>query len=211
MMNTITDQMLRAIMPNLASAKRALYLPHLIVVMPEFEINTRLRAAAFLAQLAHESTELACWEENLNYSAKRLVEVWPKRFPTLSSAAPCARNPQALAEKVYGGRMGNLHPGDGWKFRGRCPIQATGREMYLWLSSVLRMPLVDNPDLLLQPGPGLRAAAAIFAVRKNCNPLADRGDIVQITRAINGGTNGLAERQEYYSRALEVIPKMGRK
>lgn len=212
---TIRTADLALIFPRLPVKKASEYAPLLSAAMTEFEITTTKRAAAFLSQLAHESMELTRWEENLNYSAKRLTQVWPRRFPTLAAAAPYAKRPEALANKTYGGRMGNTRPGDGYKFRGRCPIQATGRGMYAWLELVLDLPLTTNPDLLLQPEHGLRAAAAIFAVEKKLNPVADRLTLTsekkdskvieEITRAINGGLNGLAERREYFTKALRAL------
>jgi putative chitinase len=207
-LDTITAEILRQIMPNLPRAQREEYAPLLTEAMREFDITTELRAAAFLAQLAHESNELTRWEENLNYSAKRLTQVWPGRFPTIASAQPFAKNPQALAERVYGGRMGNRQPGDGYKHRGRFPIQATGADMYRAAAGALRLPaLADDPDAFVNDRlVGFRVSAWIFAVEKGCNPLADRRQFRAITVRINGGTNGLEDRVKYYDRALRALP-----
>ena len=209
----LTAVMLVKIMPALPMAKAQTYLPLLVAGMSEFGINNELRAAAYLAQLAEESRQLTHWTENLNYSAKRLCEVWHRRFPTLSAAAPFAHNPQALAEKVYGFRtdLGNFQPGDGWKFRGRMPMQATGRDMYALLTELLDVDLISDPDACLDPGLAFRASAAIFARVKNCNHLADGlinhpGNFTIITTRINGGTTGLAERLAFYKRARAVLP-----
>jgi putative chitinase len=204
--------MLRQIMPNLSADKASAYLPYILAGMAEFEIDNELRAAAYLSQLAHESSQLAHWVENLNYSPSRLCQVWASRFPTLAAAQPFAHNPEALANKVYNGRMGNrVGTADGWKFRGRMPMQATGRDMYELLSEILGVDLVSNPDLCLKPEIAFRASAAIFAKIKNCNSLSD--DLVKypnnftiITKRINGGANGLAERLEFYKRARRVLP-----
>ncbi|WP_211253834.1 glycoside hydrolase family 19 protein [Deinococcus misasensis] len=158
-------------------------------------INTKLRVAHFLAQLAAES-RLVPQEENLNYSAKRLREVWPARFPTLESAQPYAMNPEALGDKVYGGRMGNTQPGDGFKYRGRGFIQLTGRDNYATYGELTGFDLVGNPDLLLQIGVGAQVAAAYWKAR-NLNRFADQDKIRGVTRGINGGLNGLEHRAQY--------------
>jgi putative chitinase len=208
----LTVQMLRQIMPRLSAEKAREYLPFLIAGMEEFKINNELRIAAYLSQLAHESNQLTRWVENLNYSAGRLTEVWSNRFPTLASAQPFAKNPQALANRVYNGRMGNRSGSDdGWKYRGRMPMQATGRDMYELLSDLLGIDLLTNPDLCLKPEIAFRASAAIFARVKNCNQLADGlihhpANFKIITKRINGGYNGLEDRLEYYRRARRVLP-----
>jgi putative chitinase len=174
----------------------------------EFNINNERRVAAFLANLAHESKNLTKWEENLNYSAKRLTEVWPNRFPTLQAAEPYAHNPEGLANKTYGGRMGNTTIGDGWKYRGRFPIQITGKSLYRKAATALDLPLLlDNPDSLMSnPMVGFRVSAWVFAVEKGCNQLADKQQLKAITLAINGGLNGLQERIDLYNRAMRALP-----
>jgi predicted chitinase len=210
-MNILTDTMLKQIFPLLSKEQRTLYLPYLNLAMARFNINTERRVGMFLAQLAHESNQLTRWVENLNYSAKRLTAVWHSRFPSLTAAAPFAGNPQALANKVYNGRMGNrAGSNDGWLYRGRAPMQATGRGMYEGLTNAIGdefgVNFVTNPDLLLKPEFGFLASAWIFAVEKRCLPLADQNKIVECTRAINGGTNGLAERKLNYERNLRLLP-----
>ena len=203
-----TPDILRQIMPTLSKAKRELYAPMLNVSMAEFLINNERRVAAYLANLAHESMNLTRWVENLNYSAKRLTEVWPNRFPTIAAAAPFAHNPEALANKVYGGRMGNNKSGDGWKYRGRFPIQCTGKDLYRKASDELDIPeLYTNPDSCLEdPMIGFRVSAWIFAREKGGNRLADSQQIKALTKAISGGYNGLAERIDLYHRGLRILP-----
>lgn len=209
----LTAAMLTQIMPKLSQTKATEYLPHLLAGMAEFGINNELRIAAYLSQLAQESTQLTHWVENLNYSAARLCQVWPRRFPTIAEAALYAHNPEGLANKVYGGRrdLGNTQPGDGWRFRGRMPMQATGRGMYVTIGELLGIDLTSKPDISLQPEIAFRASACIFARIKNCNALADGliqnpNNLVLITKLINGGKHGLAERLEYYRRARRVLP-----
>lgn len=195
-------------MPTLSKAKRELYAPMLDASMVEFEINNERRVAAYLANLAHESANLTRWEENLRYSAKRLTQVWPNRFPTIEAAAPFANNPEALANRTYGGRMGNNRPGDGYKYRGRFPLQATGKGMYQKAAAALNIPeLLTDPDSCMNdPMIGFRVSAWIFAVEKGGNHLADKLQIKALTKAINGGYNGLQERIDLFNRGLRILP-----
>lgn len=156
----------------------------------------------FLGQVLHESCMLERLEENLNYSAERLTQVWPTRFPTIGSAAPYSRNPQALANKVYGGRLGNTAPGDGWEYRGRGLIQVTGRTNYELVQKVSGLKVLKTPGLLAQPLPALQSAIAWWE-RKVPDELL--GDVERVTLAVNGGTNGLAEREELTQLAAEAL------
>ena len=156
----------------------------------------------FLAQIIHESQGLTRLSENLSYSAKRMTEVWPSRFPTIDSAQPYARNPEALANKVYGGRLGNNHPGDGWKFRGRSPIMVTGRDNYARVGCLVGQDLTVMPELLEQPHYALEACIAWWEDRI---PDSMLGDAERITRRVNGGLIGLAERVELTDAAGRAI------
>lgn len=200
------EEILAQVYPTLPAAQRAEYAPLMEAAFAEFEINTRLRIAAVLGQLGVESNELKVWQENLNYSAKRLCAVWPKRFPTLDAAAPFANNPQALANKVYGGRMGNTGPDDGWTYRGRTPVQLTGREMYRQVGKFLNLPLEDSPDLANDKANAFRAVGCFFRDIKAMLSLADAGDFKGVTFKVNGGYTDLEKRTQYYQSALKVIP-----
>lgn len=204
----VTDSELGQIMPNLPADKRALYIAPLQAAMNEFGINTYLREAAFLAQLAHESMELKAWSENLNYSAQGLLKVFPKYFKTSALANAYARQPQKIASRVYANRMGNGDEasGDGWKYRGRGPIQLTGKSNYTAYGQTLGLDLVGNPDSVATPEVGFRVAAA-FWNSNGLNALADRQDFVGITKRINGGTTGLDDRTKFYNRAKQVLNK----
>lgn len=149
---------------------------------------TRLRLIHFLAQIAHESNFIPR-EENLNYSADRLPVVWPSRFRTVADAAPYARNPEKLANKVYAGRYGNGNEasGDGWRFRGRGWVQLTFRDNYE------RFKLSANPDALLTMD-GAAKSAAMYWIDKGINAHAERDDIATVTQKVNGGSNGFADR-----------------
>jgi putative chitinase len=182
--------------------------------MDESEINTRPRGAAFLAQVIHESDALKVLSENLNYStAARLCAIWPTRFPSEQAALPYVKQPELLANFVYASRMGNgdVHSGDGWRFRGRGLIQLTGRGNYVRCATALRLDLVGAPDLLQQP-PAAARSAAWFWKSSGLNELADprpnanaTEDFARITKIINGGTHGLAERQALWQRCLKIL------
>ncbi|MCJ2108014.1 peptidoglycan-binding protein [Methylobacterium sp. E-041] len=163
-------------------------------------ITTPLRLAHFLAQVSVESGGLAKLEEGLSYSASRLVEVWPNRLPTVAAATPYARNPKALAIKVYGGRLGNkASPStDGWDFRGSGGLQTTGRANFAELGADA------NPDRLRTPD-GFLAPALHYWNSRGCNALADRDDVVGISVKINGGTNGLSDRKARLAAAKRVF------
>lgn len=167
-------------------------------------INTPLRLAHFMAQIGHESDGFTITEENLNYSAPRMVEVWPTHF-TAASAQQYAHNPQALANFIYAdanrsprSRLGNTQPGDGWRYRGRGLIQTTGREGYR------RVGHENDPDALANPDVSLDAAIAEF-VRTGCLRLADQDLIEAITLKINGGYNGLSERRRLLKSAKAIF------
>ncbi|CAM5788252.1 glycoside hydrolase family 19 protein [Rhizobacter fulvus] len=179
----LTDAQLQQIMPNLAAAKRALYLPHLDAAMQAHGIDGPLRIAAFVAQLAHESGEFR-WME----------EIWG---PT--DAQRRYEPPSDLAK-----RLGNTQAGDGKRFKGRGPIQITGRFNYEKYGALLGLDLTSDPALAATPGVAF-ATAGLYWQKNGLNELADVRDFVAITKRINGGTNGLADRQRYYALALGVL------
>jgi len=172
-------------------------------LLVDANITTSLRLAHFMAQIAHETGGLHQLEENLNYSAKRLTEVWPTRFRTMVSAQPYAKNPQALANKVYGGRLGNKGKDDGWNYRGSGMLQTTGRDNFAEVKRATGLDVVADPDLL-RTFPGALEAATIYWAKRNINKLADRDDINGVTRAINGGQIGLADRKVWLKKAKEI-------
>jgi len=158
--------------------------------------------SAFLGQILHESDGLTRLEENLSYSAERLTVVWPNRFPTKADAQPYARNPEALANRVYGGRMGNTEPGDGWKYRGRGPLQITGRDNYRAVGEIMGQDLEGMPELLEQPRFALEACIAWWEDRIPDELL---GAPEKTTRRVNGGLIGLAHREELTNAAREAL------
>lgn len=181
--------------------------------MTRFAINNAQREAAFLAQIAVESRELGVLVENLNYSAQRLMAVWPKRFRTLEAARPYERNPERLGSYVYANRLGNGDEAsaDGWRFRGRGLIQVTGRANYRSIGQALALPLEEQPELLEQHGPAATSAAHFWQSR-GLNELADHqndgnedANFVKISGIVNGGGVGLEERRAYWAKAKSAL------
>ena len=170
----------------------------------KYDISTPLRQAAFIGQCQHESGNFTKLEENLNYSSERLIKVWPSRFPDLISADKYAHNPQALANKVYAGRLGNNQENDGWKYHGRGLIQLTGRENYERCGSNLGVDLIGNPTWLLDPKYAA-LSAGWFWKKHGLNELADQQEHGMITKRINGGTLGLDDRLQKTTKALAAL------
>jgi putative chitinase len=202
---TITSQQLLRILPN-AGPVAGVFVSALNDAMARFKIEGRLRAAAFLAQVGHESGQLRTLVENLNYSAEGLIRTWPKRF-NLMTATSCARKPEQIANIVYASRLGNgpAVTGDGWRYRGRGLIQVTGWVNYQACGSALNLDLLTNPELLEQPVYA-SLSAAWFWSSNGLSELADAGRFEAITRKVNGGLNGQTDRLAIYERALKVLP-----
>jgi putative chitinase len=176
------------------------------LLLPDYEINNPKRVAAFLAQCIHESGGFVFLRENLNYKAESLMKVWPRHFPTLEIAKAYQRNPEKIANKAYANRMGNgdENSGDGWRFSGRGLIQLTGKTNYQNFADSIETSLEEIPEYL-ETFEGAVQSACWFWETNNLNPLADRGDIVALTKKINGGTIGLEDRIKHYNHALEVF------
>lgn len=174
--------------------------------MPQWHITGRDRVCAFLAQCAHESAGFTRFEENLNYSAEALMRTWPSRFPSLQVAAPYARQPERIANHVYANRLGNGNEasGDGWKYRGRGAIQITGRANYRKAGEGVGFALEAHPADAALPAQGARVACWYWHF-SGLNELADDGDFEGITRRINGGLIGLADRRTWLDRARTII------
>lgn len=202
---SITAEQLRQIVPTLSDSKCREYLPYLLKIMSEFEINTPLRVATFIAQTAHESGGYITLIENLNYSAQRLLQVFPRKF-TQATAINYDRQPQKIANYLYANKIGNGDEtsGDGWRYKGRGVVQVTGRGNYKACGVELGLDLIAFPELLEQSLNAFRSAGWYWKSR-NCNSFADRGDFIGLTKAINGGLNGLDDRKAYYARAKSVF------
>jgi len=189
------------------------YLDHwhnaLSILFPDYEINTPQRMAAFIAQCAHESGGFMVLKENLNYKAATLRKIFPKYFPTDEMANKYASMPnkqEAIANLVYANRMGNGSPetGDGYKFCGRGLIQLTGRDNYTFFAGSLGIS-VEEASEYLATFEGAAQSACWFWETNDLNKWADKGDIVTLTKRINGGTIGLEDRIKHYEHALHVF------
>lgn len=185
----------------------AKWLQPLVDTFEKFEINTPARQASFIGQCQHESGNFNHLEENLNYSAVRLTQVFPNRF-TLAKAQDCvAKGKQAIAEAMYGHRadLGNTKDGDGGAFFGRGLIQLTGRANYTSFATAIGKPeIIEHPELLATPEFACLSAGWFWSTRK-LNDLADKGEYETMTRRINGGTLGVAERKANIQKALEIL------
>jgi putative chitinase len=178
-------------------------------ILPEYEINTPERVAAFVAQCAHESAGFKVLKENLNYRATSLRKVFGKYFKSDAMAEDYASRPnkqEAIANLVYGNRMGNGDEasGDGYRYCGRGLIQLTGKENYSWFAASLEMDVEDVPEYL-GTFEGAVQSACWFWETNNLNQWADKGDILTLTKRINGGTIGLEDRKKHYEHALHVL------
>lgn len=159
----------------------------------------------FLAQVLHETGNLEHLEESLNYGAQRLQQVWPARFPSVGDAMRLAHNPEALANEVYGNRLGNVKWGDGWVYRGRGIPMVTGRENYALLESLTGVPLLEHPDRLAEPDTAL-LCGVLWWERKVPDSAIDSVD--RVSRAVNGGTVGLQDRRDKYAAAHAAMEKL---
>jgi putative chitinase len=175
-------------------------------ILPEYDINTPQRVAAFLAQCAHESGGFVFLKENLNYKAASLRKVFPKYFPDDAIAAAYANKPEMIANRVYANRMGNgdEHSGDGFKYCGRGLIQLTGKDNYTFFAASIEVP-VEEASEYLQTFEGAVQSACFFWDQNNLNQWADKGDILTLTKRINGGTIGLEDRIKHYEHALHIF------
>ena len=175
-------------------------------ILPEYDINTPQRVAAFLAQCAHESGGFIFLKENLNYKAASLRKVFPKYFPDDAIAAQYANKPEKIANRVYANRMGNGDEasGDGWKYCGRGLIQLTGKDNYTFFAASIDVDIAEATEYL-ETFEGAVQSACFFWDQNNLNQWADKGDILTLTKRINGGTIGLDDRIKHYNHALHIF------
>lgn len=175
-------------------------------ILPKYEINTKNRVAGFLAQCGHESADFTVLKENLNYGAKGLRGVFPKYFPDDATATAYERQPEKIANKIYGGRMGNgpESSGDGYKYRGRGAIQLTGHDNYdAFAKSIGKS--IDETITYLETLDGAIESACWFWKSRNLNATCDADDITKMTKLINGGTIGLDDRKAHYEKAKTIL------
>jgi len=181
----------------------------LSVLLPDYDINTPKRVAAFIAQCAHESGGFMVLKENLNYKAASLRKLFGKYFPNDQIAAEYASKPnkqEAIANRIYASRMGNGDEasGDGYKYCGRGLIQLTGKSNYIAFAESLEISPEEAAEYLAT-FEGAAQSACWFWETNNLNQWADKGDIVTLTKRINGGTIGLEDRIKHYEHALHVL------
>jgi putative chitinase len=200
----LTLNQLKQILPNNQ------YVEHwhdaLSKLLPDYEINTIQRIAAFIAQCSHESAGFTAIQENLNYRAESLMRVWPKYFPTIDIANAYAHKPEMIANRAYANRMGNGDEmsGDGWRYCGRGLIQLTGKSNYKAFADSLDMNINEVPEYLAT-FEGAAQSACWFWENNNLNRFADNDDILGLTKAINGGTLGLEDRKAHYQHAISIL------
>jgi putative chitinase len=202
-----TEEMLKALLPK--NKEVGEWYAAMMELLPQYDIVTEQRVAGFIAQCSHESLEFTILEENLNYSDKGLLATFPKYFRDRSPEA-YARKPEAIANVVYANRMGNgsEKSGDGWKFRGRGVIQLTGHDNYSNFGKDVGMD-VDKVIKYLGTKKGALHSACWYWNSRNLNAVADSGDVVKMTKLINGGTIGLEDRKKHYEHALEILGVKG--
>jgi putative chitinase len=175
-------------------------------LLPDYDINTVPRVAAFIAQCAHESGGFKMLKENLNYRAVTLRKIFPKYFPTDALAEQYAGKQELIANKVYGNRMGNgdESSGDGFRYCGRGLIQLTGKNNYMAFAESIETPVEEIPEFL-GTFEGAVQSACWFWETNNLNQWADSGDILTLTKRINGGTIGLEDRIKHYNHAMHIL------
>jgi putative chitinase len=203
----LTKDQLRQILPKNP------YLDHwysdLSQLLPDYEINTAQRIAGFLAQCTHESNDFTALKENLNYRAASLRKLFPTHFETDEIANDYASRPnkqEAIANRLYCNRMGNGDEasGDGYRYCGRGLIQITGKDNYFWFSASIEI-TPEEASQYMQTFEGACQSACWFWENNNLNQYADRGDILTLTKKINGGTIGLDDRKARYAKVLHIL------
>jgi putative chitinase len=175
-------------------------------LLPDYDINTPLRVAHFIAQCAHESGNFVFIKENLNYGAPGLMKTFKRYFPTQELAQQYAKQPEKIANRVYANRMGNSDEasGDGWRYCGRGLIQLTGKDNYTFFAGSLGISVEDASEYLAT-FEGAAQSACWYWEQNNLNRFADANDVKGLTRAINGGYIGLEDRQKHTEHALHVL------
>ena len=203
----ITVEILKALCPKTKESVLQKYAASLDETAKYYDMyDNKKRAAAFVAQVAHESGGFNFVKENLNYSAKGLVSTFRKYFPNETVAAPYAKKPEKIANRVYANRMGNGDEvsGDGYKYCGRGLIQLTGKQNYTKFAADLGIS-VDETVAYLETPEGAVSSAGWFWDNNNLNSYCDKDDFVGLTKRINGGTIGLEDRKHHYDLALKLL------
>lgn len=207
-MSLITVDQLRAMIPSNKEVEA--WCDELNKALPKYDITTDKRIAGFISQCAHESMDFTAMSENLNYREETLNKVFPRYFgPGKRNAAEYAKNPEKIANYVYmdefrTSKLGNVHPGDGWRFRGRGLKQLTGRDNYTRFAKDYDMTAEEAAEWL-ETKEGALASALWFWNTNKLNSIADTGNVAALTKKINGGDIGLADRQARYSKAMAAL------
>lgn len=212
----ITPEILKKVAPTISKEKSLVITDAINNICPVYGINKSNILHAFLATILHESGQFSIKEENMNYRAARIHDVWPSRFPTIQSAIPYEHNPQKLANKVYGGRMGNDVTNDGWMFRGRGFIQITGKESYFKYFNFKKTgggyTFKETPKtieellkLLLRDDWSIDSACWEFAIDKKLIQASANNEFKTVTKRINGGFIGYKDRVMYYELCKRYI------
>lgn len=210
-MPIITQDQLRRIAPHGKPNIIAAIAGQADRVFPKYGYSTLARVQVFVGLCVEETGGFTGIEEDLqHYSAARLTQVWPTRFHTAAAAAPYANNAAGLAEVVYGGRMGNAHPGDGYKYRGRGLIQITGHDNYATLAKQTGIDLVNKPDLALSDEGMLECSAALFVRYPGILKACDAGDVTRVWNMVGGGAMNVPAHQQALSRTKAVITLLGK-
>jgi len=207
-MSLLTVDQLRAMIPTNKEVEE--WCEELNKALPKYDITTDERIAGFVSQCAHESMDFTAMSENLNYREEALNKVFPRYFgPGKRNAAEYAKNPEKIANYVYmdefrSSKLGNTQPGDGWRFRGRGLKQLTGRDNYTRFAKDYGM-TAEEAAAWVETKEGALASALWFWKTNNLNPIADTGNVAALTKKINGGDIGLADRQARYAKAMAAL------
>jgi putative chitinase len=207
-MSLLTEAQLAAMLPTNKDIKA--WCEELNKALPKYGITTDKRIAGFISQCAHESMDFNALSENLNYREETLNKVFPRYFgPGKRSAAEYARNPEKIANYVYmdefrTSKLGNVQPGDGWRFRGRGLKQLTGRDNYTRFAKDYDM-TAEQAAEWLETKEGALASALWFWNTNKLNAIADTGNVAALTKKINGGNIGLSDRQARYTKAMTAL------
>jgi putative chitinase len=207
-MSLLTEAQLAAMIPT--NKEIAAWCDELNKALPKYDITTDKRIAGFISQCAHESMDFNAMSENLNYREETLNKVFPRYFgPGKRNAAEYAKNPEKIANYVYmdefrTSKLGNTQPGDGWRFRGRGLKQLTGRDNYTRFAKDYNM-TAEEAAVWVETKEGALASALWFWNTNKLNPIADTGDVAALTKKINGGNIGLADRQARYAKAMAAL------
>jgi putative chitinase len=214
-MSLITADQLRKAAPSGKAEIVNAIATHADDVFTKYNLTTLARVWGFMSVALEETGGLRVLSEGLNYSAARAHQIFPRIFPTVQSAAPYANNQEAFANKVYGGRMGNVHPDDGWRYRGQGLIQITGHDNFALLEGLTKLPLLDHPEMVTSPDHMLECAVALFARYKGILDYADRANWHAVWALVGSGRAtgqviNLANHEQALAKVSAAITSLGK-